>query len=567
MKFQVSRASLLAAALSTTISTSILLSTAGPAFAQSPILNGTEPQPAAPTATPLASATPEQAPGSASTKPSATAPATTATSPASAAQATDAAATPAPEATVPPHAKPASKRKGKAAPAAATPPAEASSEKSAAAAKSDIGSQIRFPVEKYKLANGLTVLLHEDHSVPLISYQTWFRVGSKNEQKGLTGMAHLFEHMMFRGAKRFTGEQFDTMLQANGAQNNAFTTNDYTGYYENLPSAKLELIMDLESDRMENLKINAENLKAEREVVKEERRMRVDNNPAGQLREALFDKAFTTNPYHWPVIGYMPDLDNVTVENAQVFHRTYYAPNNATLVIAGDFDSAQVKKWVEKYYGAIKSQPIPVQTFAQEPEQKTPRSEFLTQQVQATQFVLAYHTPKTGTDESYALDLLANILGFGDSSRLHQRLVYQDQVAANVGAYNQTLQLDGLFQIYINLKPGADFKKAERAALGVIWRPRKMMVTADELQKAKNQVMKGYVDGLKTIHGRAEALALNETIYGDYEMLFKDLERYNAVTAKQIRDVAFKYLGPEKMTLVVLKPGAAPKAKAKRNNR
>lgn len=428
-------------------------------------------------------------------------------------------------------------------------------------APGDIGSQIRFPVEKYKLANGLTVLLHEDHSVPLVSYQTWFRVGSKNEEKGLTGMAHLFEHMMFRGAKRFTGSQFDTLLQANGAQNNAFTTNDYTGYYENFPSAKLELIMDIESDRMENLAINAENLKAEREVVKEERRMRVDNNPGGLLREALFDQTFTTSPYHWPVIGYMPDLDNVTVENAQAFHRTFYAPNNAILVVAGDFNSAQVKKWVEKFYGQIKSQPIPAKEFTTEPEQKAAKSHFISQQVQATQFVMAYHTPKTGTDEAYALDLLANVLGYGDSSLLHQRLVYKDQLAANVGAYNQTLQLEGLFQIYISLKPGIDFKRAERTTLGTIWRVRNMTISDADLQKAKNQVMKGYVDGLKTIHGRAEALALNETIYGDYEMLFKDLDRYNAITAKQVRDVATKYLAPEKMTLVVLKPGKPAQSK------
>jgi zinc protease len=453
---------------------------------------------------------------------------------------------------------------GQPAPApAATPKAGQPAPTPGAQAPGDIGSQIRFPVEKYKLANGLTVLLHEDHSVPLISYQTWFRVGSKNEEKGLTGMAHLFEHMMFRGAKRYTGEQFDTLLQANGATNNAFTTNDYTGYYENLPSAKLELIMDIESDRMESLAVNLENLKAEREVVKEERRMRVDNNPGGLLREALFDKAFTSSPYHWPVIGYMPDLDNVTVENAQAFHRTYYAPNNATLVLAGDFDSAQAKKLIGKYYGAIKSQPIPEPKFNEEPAQAAPRSQFISQQVQATQFVMAYHTPKTGTDEAYALDLLANVMGYGDSSRLHQRLVYKDQLAASVGAYNQTLQLEGLFQVYINLKPGADFKRAERAALGEMWRPRKVRISAEELQKAKNQVMKGYVDGLKTIHGRAEALALNETIYGDYEMLFKDLDRYNAVTPEQIRQVALKYLAPEKMTLIVLKPGTAAKAKRK----
>jgi zinc protease len=175
------------------------------------------------------------------------------------------------------------------------------------------------------------------------------------------------------------------------------------------------------------------------------------------------------------------------------------------------------------------------------------------------QFVLAYQTPKNGEEESYALDLLANIMGEGDSSRLHQRLVYKDESATAVNTYNQTLQEAGLFQIYVTMKPGVNYQKAERAVMGELWRPRNLVVSDAELQKAKNQVMKQYVDGLKTVHGRAEALALNETLYGDYSMLFKDLDRYNKVTKEQIKAVAKKYLGPEKATLVVLKPGAAAK--------
>lgn len=421
----------------------------------------------------------------------------------------------------------------------------------------DIGSQIRLKVEKYKLANGLTVLLHEDHSSPLISYQTWFRVGSKNEEPGLTGIAHLFEHMMFRGSKRYSGEQLDTVLQANGATNNAFTTNDYTGYYENLPSAKLEVVIDIESDRMENLKINQETLTNELGVVKEERRMRVDNNPTGLLREALFGTAFRVSPYKWPVIGYMTDLDNINEKNAQAFHRTFYAPNNAIVVVAGDFDSAKAKKLIEKYYGAIPSQPIPDRPRPAEPAQTAARSQFLSKPVQTQQFVVAYHTPKNGDDDSYALDLLANIMGFGDSSRLYQRLVYKDQVATNVTVYNHTLQEAGLFQIYVTMKPGVDHSRAYRSVIGELWRPRNLLVSENDLQKAKNQVMKSYVDGLKTVHGRAEALALNETLYGDYEMLFKDLDRYNRVTREDVRKVANKYLGPDKGTLVVLKPEKA----------
>lgn len=424
------------------------------------------------------------------------------------------------------------------------------------AAVEDVGSQIRFKVEKYQLPNGLTVLLHEDHSVPLVSYQTWFRVGSKNEKPGLTGMAHLFEHMMFKGAKRFSGEQFDLMLQANGATNNAFTTQDYTGYYENLPSAKLELVIDIESDRMENLRITDDGLKSERDVVKEERRFRVDNNPMGILRESLFATTFRVHPYRWPVIGHMADLDNVTQHNAMEFYRTYYAPNNATVVVAGDFDPKEAKRLIEKHYGSIKSQPIPELKIAPEPKQTSPRTQFLSRDVQTTQFILSYQTPKAGTDESYALDLLANMMGRGASSRLYQRLIYKDQTASGVAVFNQTLQDAGQFQIVVTMKAGQPFASAERAVMGELWRPRNLPIKVDELQKAKNQVMKSYVDSLKTIQGKAEALAMNETLFRNYEELFKDLARYNAVTPQQIRDVAVKFLAPNQATLVVLRPKA-----------
>lgn len=434
--------------------------------------------------------------------------------------------------------------------------------------ESDIGKQIRFPVEKYKLPNGLTVLLHEDHNAPIISYQTWFRVGSKNEEPGFTGIAHLFEHMMFKGAKRYSGSQFDTVLQMNGGVNNAFTSYDYTGYYENLPSSKLELVMDIESDRMESLAITPENLKSEREVVKEERRMRVDNNPSGILRENLYGTAFKVHPYHWPLIGYMQDIDSITLEKANEFYKMNYAPNNAIVVIAGDFDSSQAKSLIEKYYGSIKSQTITQRPRSPEPDQKGIRSATIERDVQATQVAVAFHTPRAGDDESYALDLLANILGYGQSSRLHQRLVYKDQSALSVSALNYTLQDSGLFQVYLTLKPGVGTNKVQRALYGELWRPRNLLIHENELKKAKNQVMKGYVDSLKTIHGRAEALALNEVLFGDYERLFTDLEHYNKVTAEQIRAVAKKYLAPEKSTIVYLKPGkAAQKAVDHKSNR
>ena len=444
------------------------------------------------------------------------------------------------------------------APAASPTPAAPTAAATPATAN-DFGSQIRFKVDKYVLPNGLTVLLTEDHSAPIISYQTWFRVGSKNEEPGLTGIAHLFEHMMFKGAKRYGQGMFETILQANGATNNAFTTNDYTGYYENMPSSKLELVMDIESDRMENLQITAENLKSEREVVKEERRYRVDNNPSGILRENIMSTVFKVHPYRWPVIGYMQDLDNVNVENATKFYRTFYAPNNAVLVIAGDFNTDAAKKMIEKYYGPLKSQTLPDRPRPPEPEQKSPRSQELRKEVQSIQFAITFPAPKAGSDESYALDLVGNIMGSGTSSRLHQRLVYKDQLATSVAAYNYTLQDAGLFQVFVTLKPGANWDRAYKAVYGELWRPANMKIKDDELQKAKNQMMKSYVDGLKTIHGKAEALVLNEIMFGDYERLFHDLERYQKVTADDMRKAAAKYLVTNKSNLVVLRPLAKPK--------
>lgn len=432
-------------------------------------------------------------------------------------------------------------------------------------AKSDepksLGEQIRFPVEKYQLENGLTVLLQEDHSVPLVSYHTWFRVGSINEEAGYTGIAHLFEHMMFKGAKRYTGSQFDTVLQGNGATNNAFTTKDYTGYYEDLPSSKLELIMDIESDRMVNLQINPANLTSEQQVVKEERRYRIDNNPMGTLIETMFGTIFKVHPYRWPTAGYMADIDRIDEAKSNQFYRTYYAPNNAVLVIAGDIDRGKVKGLVQKYYGDLKAQPIPKNAFPPEPEQSAARSQVIARDVQNTTFLVAYPVPPAGTKDSYALDLLANILGEGDSSRLHQRFVYKTQVATSASASNWTFKDSGVFLAYMSLKPGLSEEavgEAQKSIYGEMWRMRNRVVSAADLEKAKNQVMKGYVDKLKTVHGKAESLAYSEIYFSDYSMFFKDLDRYNEVTVEEVQKVAQKYLVPEKSSLVVLKPKAQP---------
>lgn len=420
---------------------------------------------------------------------------------------------------------------------------------------------IEFAVEKEVLPNGLTVLYHSDRSVPLVSFHSWFKVGSKDEKPGLTGIAHLFEHMMFKGSKKFTGDQFDLLLQSNGATNNAFTTQDYTGYHINAPSSKLELLMDIESDRMANLKIDKAALDSERDVVKEERRYRLDDNPMGLLWQGIFSTVFKVHPYKNEVIGTMEDLGRVTPEIAQDFHRVYYSPSNAIIVLAGDFEVAKAKELVRKYYGAIPKQVVTRVQHAEEPRQTAPRSTFIKRDIGAWTFAINYKVPKAGTDESYALDVLSAVLGRGPSSRLYRRLVYKDQIATSASTSNNSLQDDGLFQVFVSMKPQSkkgtaqrQFLNAQRAVYGEMWRPRNLKITASELERARNQILMAQVESLKSIHGKAEALATNEILFGDYKRVFTDLDRYMKVTPEMIQKVAKSYLSPERSSLVVVRP-------------
>ncbi len=414
--------------------------------------------------------------------------------------------------------------------------------------------QLSLDVEKYKLKNGLTVLLFEDHSVPLVSYHTWFRVGSKDEKPGLTGMAHLFEHMMFKGTKKYPEEKFERVVQANGAVNNAFTNNDYTGYYIDHPSDKLELIMDIESDRLLNLEVTEANLKSEREVVKEERRLRTENSVEGTLYEMLFGTVFKVHPYRWPVVGYMEDLNRMKVADCVAFYKKFYAPNNAILVIAGDINKENTKKLIDKYYGSMAPSVLEGHSRSSEPVQRGERTQQIYKEVQTPTLAIAFKTTKAGVDESYALDLLSSILGDGESSRLHRRLVYREQRAMYTNAYNYTLQEEGIFGIMTSLRSGTNEDPVIQGIFGEIWRIRQTLVSEEELQKAKNTVMMTYVNSLKTIHGKANVLALNETLFGDYQMFFKDLDKYSAVTREKIQEVAQKYLKPEQRSILRIYP-------------
>ncbi|WP_413558090.1 M16 family metallopeptidase [Bdellovibrio sp. HCB209] len=416
------------------------------------------------------------------------------------------------------------------------------------------GMKLSLPVTKFTLKNGLTVLLVEDHSVPMVSYHTWYRVGSRDESPGVTGAAHMLEHMMFKGAKKYDGKAFDRIFHENGITNNAFTTNDYTGFYQNLPSDKLELVMDMEVDRMSSLSLKPEDLKSEKEVVKEERRWRVDNNPMGVVRETMMSTVFKNSAYHWPVIGYMKDIANYDSEKLRFFYSTYYVPNNAILVLVGDFDSAKTKSLIEKYYGALEYRPLPRREYPKERQQAVQQNAFVRKDVQNASFIVAFQSPEQGSPDSYALDLASNILGNGTSSRLYKRLVYQKQTATSTYSFNYSMQNAGVYAAGVMVKPGVEYKDTLEIVYNELWKLRNAKVSDLELQKAKTQVVKELVDGLKTMDGKARALAVNEILTGSYENLFKDIEKYQAVTADDIKRVSEKYTNQTQRSIIVLEP-------------
>lgn len=413
---------------------------------------------------------------------------------------------------------------------------------------------VKLPVTKYKLSNGLTVLLLEDHTVPMISYHTWYKVGSRDEAPGITGSAHMLEHMMFKGAKKYSGKDYDRLMNENGVQHNAFTSFDYTGFYQSIPSSKLELIMDVEFDRMSSLQIAHNDLMSERDVVAEERRWRVDNNPKGLLFEKTMETMFKVHPYRWPVIGWMSDIKKYETETLRKFYTNFYGPNNAVLVIAGDFKTDDVKKLVEKYYSKLPAKEVPQSKIPAEPVQKEPRKAVVREEVQNVSFNVAYQGFSQGADEMYPLDLASYILGSGSSSRLYKELVYKSQVATSAESYHYSLKDNGLFNVVVNLKPGQTEDKALKIVYKEIDRLKKEKVSPQELKKAKTLAMKSFVDSLISNDGKARALAATEILTGSYENLYTDLEKYNKVTADDIQRVAKKMLNEQQRTLVVLQP-------------
>ncbi|MGQ0508466.1 MAG: M16 family metallopeptidase [Myxococcaceae bacterium] len=411
-------------------------------------------------------------------------------------------------------------------------------------------------VRESTLANGLRVRLMPNPASPTVSLYTFFRVGSRNERPGITGISHLFEHMMFNGSKKYGPKEFDQILESNGGHSNAYTSSDMTVYYDDFASEALETVIDLESDRMRALAINDKALTSERQVVMEERRVRVDNEIAGLMDEELGTLVWKAHPYRWPVIGWMADIENISKVDCVDYFRTYYAPNNATLWIAGDIDPKKTLALVQKYYGSIKKGPAPLPVVNAEPAQKGERRAKLHHPAQAPSLMIGFQGPEGLHPDTLVLDVIQYALSVGESSRLIRDLVYKREVAVAV-MMDWTWRIDpGMILFYLELKPDSKASEAEAALYGQLASVATHGLTDLELQKSKNNLKAHLLRELATNNGRANALGTYELMLGSWQKALELHERYQAVTAEQVKEVAAKYFSPARRSVVELVPEA-----------
>jgi len=419
-------------------------------------------------------------------------------------------------------------------------------------------SQVNLAIEKYQLPNGLTVILHEDHSAPVVGCVIMYHVGSKNEIVKRTGFAHLFEHMMFQGSENVGDDQHFKLLQEVGAEINGSTNEDVTNYYEVVPSNQLELAIFLEADRMGHLlpAMTQEKLDNQRDVVKNERRQRVDNVPYGTAWERISKAMYPpTHPYSWPVVGYMEDLSAASMDDVKDFFRLYYAPNNAALSIAGDFDPKEVKALVEKYFSGF-PQGKAIERPAEVPV-SIPANivQVVEDKVQLPRLYLTWHSGKQETRDEAVMDVLGQILSNGKSSRLFKTLVYDQQIAQSVQASQSSHEIAGLFHVIATAKPGHTLGEVSGVIDSVIADVLAKGVTQEEIDKVLTGVEAGVINSMTTVLGKANRMASYELMSGDPGLINKQLEQYKGITPAEVLAAAKKYLSAPRMLLSIVPQG------------
>ncbi len=416
--------------------------------------------------------------------------------------------------------------------------------------------QIRF--DQYKLANGLTVILHEDHSAPVAAVAVMYHVGSKNEKLKRTGFAHLFEHMMFQGSQHVADDEHFKLLQEVGANVNGNTTEDRTNYFEVVPSNYVELALYLESDRMGFLlpAMTQEKLDNQRDVVKNERRQSYDNQPYGTSSEKIAKALFPEgHPYSWPTIGSMNDLSAASLEDVMGFFRIYYAPNNACLVVGGDFDSKQVKEWIDKYFGPLQRgtgiERPPQQPVALSEEKRS----MFEDKVQLPRLYVSWPSAPMNTREDAVLDVLTDILSSGKNSRLYKSLVYEKQIAQSVSAYQNGMEIAGQTGIIVTAKPGKTLTEMETALDEQIAKLLKEGVTQKEIQTFMNNKESQLINRRATVLGKTTALATYFTLTGDANNINTEFERFKDITPQEVLTIARKVLTDKKVVLSIVPQG------------
>jgi zinc protease len=404
------------------------------------------------------------------------------------------------------------------------------------------------------LPNGLKVLLKEEHKAPVVTFQIWYKVGSRNEKLGTTGMSHLLEHMMFKGTKKYGPKTFSQTVQRNGGNDNAFTSQNYTAYFENFAADRIGTALELESDRMQNLLIDPKEFSSEREVVKEERRMRYEDDPVSTMVEQMMSVAFSAHPYQWPVIGWMADINNITRDELYNHYKTYYAPNNATIVVVGDFAADKLFPQIEKYFGGIPRRADVTKVAAVEPKHRGERRVIVKKQAELAAVFAGFNTPTVSSGDSYALEVLQGVLSSGKSSRLYRSLVYEKQIALYAGGDYDNVSTDpNLFYVYAGVMPGKTTEEVEKALFAEVDKFKAGLVTDEELQKAKNQIEAGFIMGQDSNFNQAMLLGQYETV-ANWKLLEKYVATIRAVTKEDVQRVAREYFSEDNRTVGILIP-------------
>ncbi|HYA93268.1 MAG TPA: pitrilysin family protein [Thermodesulfobacteriota bacterium] len=404
------------------------------------------------------------------------------------------------------------------------------------------------------LPNGLKVILLENHKAPLVTFQVWYRVGSRNEAWGKTGLSHMLEHMMFKGTEKVGPEEFSRIIQENGGNDNAFTSRDYTAYFENISADRVQVSIDLESDRMQNLLLREQDFRTERMVVMEERRLRTEDNPQANLQEHMEATAFLTSPYHWPTIGWKEDIERFTLDDLKAHYRTYYNSVNAILIVVGDFKREELLPRIEKAFGSMPKGIAPNQERDVDPKQTGERRVFVKKEAQLPYIVMGYHVPNLREPDSYVLEVIATLLSAGKSSRLYQSLVREKRLVLSVDADHSLLSRDpSLFYLSAELLPGKEVADVEKALDQEVERLKKELVGAHELEKAKNQIEASFIFSQDSLFYQAMLVAQHE-IAVTWRAIDDYLPSIRKVSPEEIQRVAKKYLTPDNRTVGVLIP-------------